>query len=74
MYFLYSREQFDEKNQILAKSGKQFVAGYVVVNGIKKDFTLLSSKPDINRYIDVRIVAEGDPKDFTYEKPKTVRK
>ena len=40
MYFLYSREQFDEKNQILAKSGKQFVAGYVVVNGIKKDFTL----------------------------------
>lgn len=74
MYFLYSREQVDEKNEILAKSNKEFVPGYVIVGGIRKEFSTLSSKPEIPRYIDTRIVAEGEVKDFTYEKPKTVKK
>lgn len=74
MYFLYSREQFDEKNEILAKSNKEFVPGSVIVNGIRKEFTTLSSKPEIPRYIDTRIIAQGELKDFTYTKPKTEKK
>ena len=74
MYFLYSREQFNEKNDILSKSGKQFIPGTVIVDGIKKEFTTLSKKPEIPRYIDTRIVASGEPKDFTYTNPKTEKK
>ena len=74
MYFLYSREQFDEKNQILSKSNKEFIPGYVVVGGIKKEFTIMSKNSTIPRYIDTKIVASGELKDFTYEQPKTRKK
>lgn len=74
MYFLYSREQFDEKNMILEKSNKEFVTGTVVVNGVKKEYTELSSEPELPRYIDTKIIAYGEPKDFVYTKPVTRKK
>ena len=64
MYFLYSTEQYKEKNNILNKAGKVFTPGTVVVNGQKKSYTQLSSKK----------VAEGNPKSMIYTEPKVTRK
>ena len=73
-YFLYSQEQFDEKNTILSKSNKQFVAGNVVVNGKSKKFTKLSNTPTIDRFIDTQIIAYGETSKFVYTMPKTTKK
>lgn len=70
-YFLYSQDQFNEKNSILEKSNKVFVPGTVVVNGTKKNFTMLSSSQTIPRFFDAKVVAKGDPSNFTYTMPKT---
>ena len=69
-YFLYSRDQVNEQNQILSNRSKSFTPGVVVVNGVKKQFSQISSSPDMPRFIDTKIVAEGEEKSFTYEKPK----
>ena len=72
MYFLYSEEQIEEKNRILARSYKKFVPGTVVVNGTRHKFSQLSSSPEIARFVDVKIVASGEPSSFTYTLPDTV--
>lgn len=69
-YFLYSEEQIKEKNTILAKQNKIFVPGVVVVNGTRKNFSQLSDSNSM-RYIDTKVVAEGDIKNITYQKPTT---
>jgi len=74
MYFLYSDEQIKEKNEILAKSSKQFEPGDVVVGGRKSKYTQLSSSPTMPRFVDTKIVASGELSSFTYTKPKTVVK
>ena len=68
-YFLYSAEQYKLRKDIEAKMGKKFMVGHVIVNGIKKPFTELSSKPT-SRYSDVKIVAEGDPTTMRYTLPE----
>lgn len=73
-YFLYSHEQFKEKNLILAKSNKEFVPGVVIVNGVRKNFTALSSTPTLPRYFDTQVVASGEIENFTYTRPFTVKK
>ena len=72
-YFLYSKDQLDEQNNILAKRNKSMTPGIVVVNGIKKQYTQLSSSSTIDRFFDAKIVAEGEESSFTYEKPKIER-
>ena len=74
MYFLYSTEQYKEKNNILNKAGKVYTPGTVVVNGQKKSYTQLSSKKVIERFIDAKVVAEGNPKSMIYTEPKVTRK
>lgn len=73
-YFLYSQEQLDEKNAILERSNKEFVPGVVVDGGVRKNFTVLSTEPEIPRYFDTEIVAYGDDSTMTYTKPTTVKK
>lgn len=65
-YFIYSEEQFKEKNEILAKTGKTFCPGTVVVNGTRKKFTQISTKPTLPRFIDTRIITEGYLDQITY--------
>lgn len=72
-YFLYSKEFLDEQNTILEKKGKIFTPGYVVVNGVKKQFVKLSNSDTMPRFIDAKIVAEGEDSSFKFEKPKTER-
>jgi hypothetical protein len=73
-YFLYSQEQFNEKNEILKNSNKEFVCGTVVVNGSKKQFTNLSNSSSLPRFIDAKVIAKGDPSKMVYTMPKTVKK
>ena len=71
-YFLYSDEQISEKNKVLAKTYKRFSPGVVVVGNRKESFSQLSDQPTIPRFVDTKIVAMGDPKDFTYKMPSTI--
>lgn len=73
-YFLYSELQIKEKNNILAKSGKEFVPGTVVINGKRQKFTQLSDTAKMPRYIDTKVVASGEYNDFTVVKPSTIIK
>lgn len=74
VYFLYSQEQLNEKNAILNKSGKEFVPGTVVLGGVKRNFTTLSSKSEIPRFFDTQIVARGEISNFTYTLPIVKKK
>lgn len=67
-YFLYSSEQFKFMKSIEEKMGKRFRVGHVIVNGVRKPFTELSSSPN-SRYPDATVVAEGDPTLMRYELP-----
>lgn len=69
MYFLYSDEQITEKNKILKSLSKRFVPGIVIYNGEKRQFTQMSEDPTIERFVDCRIVAEGDEDILQYSKP-----
>ena len=51
-----------------------FIPGTVVVNGVRKQFTQLSSSPTMPRFIDTKIVAEGEESSFKYDKPRIERK
>lgn len=73
-YFLYSEEQIDEKNKILARSGKTFVPGTVTVSGKRMQFTQLSDTPTISRFVDTKIIAKGELSKFTYILPTTITK
>ena len=68
-YFLYSDEQIKEKNEVMAKAGKYFIPGYVAINGNRVKFTQLSDSPTIPRFVDTKIVAKGELKDFTFTEP-----
>lgn len=72
VYFLHSEEQIKEKNKILKKQSKQFQPGIVVVNGTRKEYTVKSDKPSLDRFYDAKVVAEGIDEMFVYEEPKTV--
>ena len=72
MYFMYSAEQINQKNEVLKKVGKSFESGTVIVNGVRKKFTHLSNKPIIAGFIDSQVVAQGDIDTFVYTKPQNV--
>lgn len=71
-YFLYSEEQIKEKNKILEKTGKKFQPGTVVVNGVRKQFSCLSSNDTIPRFIDTKIIAFGEESNMTFTKPTNI--
>lgn len=73
-YFLYSDEQLKEKNSIMEKAGKIFEPGVVVVNGTRRRFTQLSDKPSLARFIDTKVIAEGEVNEFVYSMPKNVKR
>ena len=73
-YFLYSKDYLDEQTTILEKRSKVFIPGTVVVNGIRKQFTQISSSANIPRFIDTQIIAEGEETSFKYDKPRVERK
>ena len=72
VYFLYSDEQIKEKNKILANCGKQFVPGTVTVQGKRSTFTQISNSPNIDRFIDTKVIASfNNVEEATYIAPTT---
>lgn len=70
-YFIYSYKQLQMRKEVELKMGKKFRVGQVVVNGIRKPFTELSSTPN-SRFADAKIVAQGDPTTMNYTEPEGV--
>lgn len=68
-YFLYSTDQLKFRKEVEAKMGKKFMVGHVIVNGVKKPFTELSSSPN-SRFTDAKVVAQGDPSIMRYTLPE----
>ena len=73
-YFLYSEEQNKEKNNILNKTGYVFEPGTIIINGSRKKFTSISDKNSIPRFIDTKIIAEGNVENMTYIEPKKTKR
>ncbi|MCM1235482.1 MAG: hypothetical protein NC489_35735 [Ruminococcus flavefaciens] len=71
-YFLYSPTQMKFRKQVEEKMGKRFRVGTVIVNGVRKPFTELSSTKT-SRYADAIVVTEMDTDSDTapkYEMPE----
>ena len=68
-YFFYSSEQLKFRRQMEEKMGKKFVVGHVIVNGVRKPFTEMSSS-QTSRYPDAKLVAKGDPSTMRYSLPE----
>lgn len=73
-YFLYSQKQVDDKNELYDRMNKKFVLGTVIFNGKKKEYSSMSDKPELPRYADVRVVAEGDTDKLVYTAPRSAQK
>lgn len=58
VYFLYSEQQKEHRSSIEAKMCRSFIPGTVVVNGVRKRFTEISTK-NTNIFPDVKVIAEG---------------
>ena len=71
-YFLYSEEQIQEKNKILAKTSKRFSPGTVSVGSKKEKFSQLSRVPELPRFVDTKIVASGNLHNFVFKMPEVV--
>lgn len=74
VYFLYSEEQVKERNEILDKQGKVYVPGTVYVGMSRIQFSQLSEKETIDRFIDTKVVAKGYKNQMKYELPKTKKR
>lgn len=67
-YFLYSTEQMKFMKSMDDKIGRKYKVGQVIVNGVRKPFTEISSAPT-SRFSDVKIVAQGEEYLFKYTLP-----
>lgn len=70
-YFFYSYDQLTMRKDVELKMGKKFKVGHVVVNGIRKPFTELTSSKT-SRFPDAKLVASGDPSTMVYTEPTSV--
>lgn len=65
-YFLYSHEYLKQRNAVEEKVGRIFECGTVIVDGTMKEYNILSTKPEVERYPDARLIAEGDIETMKY--------
>lgn len=70
-YFFYSYEQLQMRKQVEYNMGKSFKVGHVVVGGIRKPYTELTSS-NKSRFPDAKLVASGDPTTMIYTEPTSV--
>lgn len=67
-YFIYSAEQLKFRKEVESKMGKKFMVGHVIVNGVRKPFTEISTSPN-SRYADAVIVTSGEESLIKYTPP-----
>lgn len=68
-YFLFSSSQLTFRREIEKKMGRTFNPGYVIVDGVKHEFTEISSLPESKRFSDSKVVAYGDTTKIRYHLP-----
>ena len=68
-YFIYSREQHEERKRIEEAVGYSYVPGKVLKTGKWRDYTSMSSSPN-TRYSDAVVICEGYLDDIKYS-PET---
>lgn len=68
-YFLYSQTQHASCDAIEKKVGRRYIAGQVLYNGKRRQFTEISTSSENNRYSDAKVVAEGYLEDMDYTLP-----
>ena len=69
-YFIYSETQLNLRKEVEKKMGKKFMVGHVIVNGIRKPFTEISSS-ETSRYSDAKVVASGEISLMRYTLPQS---
>ena len=70
-YFFYSYEQLTMRKQVELKMGKKFKVGHVVVDGVRKPFTEMTSSSK-SRFADAKLVTFGDQTIMVYTEPSSV--
>lgn len=68
-YFLYSQAMEIMRKDAEAKVGKDFILGKVLVNGVYKPFTEISSSAENVSYADSVVVTKGNLSDINYTLP-----
>lgn len=68
--FIFSREQYEQKESINRKLGKVTTLGQVLVNGIPKPYTDILTSMSRARFSDSVEVISGDIRKIKYEPPK----
>lgn len=71
VYFLYSEQQKINRNNVESKLSRTFVPGKVIVNGLRKEYTEMSTR-NTNPFSDVKLIAEGWKSIMKYTEPKVV--
>ena len=68
-YFLFSSAYNKEHNEVENKVGREFVTGSVNDGTGRKDFSVISDTPTLQRYSDAKIIYKGDINTTSYTKP-----
>ena len=68
-YFLYSQEQENMRLKVEGNLGKQVKTGTVIVNGVRKKYTEISTDPNKSKFSDSVIVTQGDIRKIKYTEP-----
>lgn len=68
-YFLFSSKQLEFRREIEKKMGKNFNPGWVIVNGVRADFTEISDTSTSRRFSDAKVVAYADISKVRYQMP-----
>ena len=58
-YFIFSQKQYNERLEAERKLGKTYIPGKVMVHGVYRDFTEISTTPSNSRYADGKLITEG---------------
>ena len=68
LYFLYSVEHINMRNEIEGALGRKFDCGTIVVNGKKKKYSYVSTSKDafLKNYPDAKLIAEGYTKNLNF--------
>lgn len=66
-YFIFSKTQMDNMIAMAKKRGSSVPKfGTVVVNGVPKTFTLMTTSIDNLRYTDSKVIISGDMRTIKY--------
>lgn len=68
-YFIYSLEQRKINEEVYKKANKTYTPGTIIVRGKSRQFTDILLDPKQCKYSDMRIIAQGDIRSFTFTNP-----